>query len=192
VPFSCSKRSEITGNILLTTGSGNVGVGAQIPAAKLHVRGDTKVDGPLSLAADESALAARDNVVAEWVPYSHSIEQLEPGTVVTMDPTLGGVITAAARAYDPSVFGVVARDPAVTIGWGPQPRNAPIAHSGRVVVKADATFGPIRPGDLLVTSPEQGHAMRASDELIRPGTVIGKALSALPEGRGEILALLMN
>jgi hypothetical protein len=71
-----------------------------------------------------------------------------------------------------------------------------VAQSGRVRIKADAKFGAIRPGDLLVTSPTRGHAMRSKPVKVgghlvhRPGTVIGKALEALPKGQGEILVLL--
>ena len=68
----------------------------------------------------------------------------------------------------------------------PGPGKLLIAHSGRVRIKADATYGAIRPGDLLVASPTRGHAMRGRGDKVRPGTVIGKALEALPAGRGEI------
>jgi hypothetical protein len=63
-------------------------------------------------------------------------------------------------------------------------------------VKADASFGKIRPGDLLVTSPTDGHVMRSKPVKIsgqtihRPGTLVGKALEGLDSGRGEILVLL--
>ena len=66
---------------------------------------------------------------------------------------------------------------------------------GRVVtlgafrtVKVDATNGPIRPGDLLVDSSRSGHAMAAAHPEV--GTVIGKALGALPVGTGEIAAFV--
>jgi hypothetical protein len=63
-------------------------------------------------------------------------------------------------------------------------------------VKVDASFGPIQVGDLLVSSPTPGYAMRSTPvelagiQLHRPGTVLGKALQALPTGQGEILVLL--
>ena len=71
-----------------------------------------------------------------------------------------------------------------------------IAQSGRVRAKVDATRGAIRIGDLLVTSPTPGHAMRSEPlrlgdhAMHRPGTILGKALEALPSGKGEILVLL--
>ena len=71
-----------------------------------------------------------------------------------------------------------------------------IATTGRVKIKVDATGAPISIGDLLVTSDVPGTAMKSQPidvggaKIHRPGTVIGKALQALPGGRGEILVLL--
>jgi hypothetical protein len=64
-------------------------------------------------------------------------------------------------------------------------------------VKVDASYGAVAIGDLLVTSATPGHAMRSVPVELggvpvhRPGTLIGKALEPLAEGRGEILVLLM-
>jgi hypothetical protein len=60
-------------------------------------------------------------------------------------------------------------------------------------VKVDARYGAVAVGDLLVTSPTTGHAMRATDSggtTIKPGTLLGKALESLANGQGEILVLL--
>jgi hypothetical protein len=51
-------------------------------------------------------------------------------------------------------------------------------------IKVDASYNPIRPGDLLVVSPNPGHAMRADSP--QPGTVIGKALGELSTGTGVL------
>jgi len=65
-----------------------------------------------------------------------------------------------------------------------------------VKVKVDATNGPIKIGDLLVTSDKEGFAMKSMPVEIggvrihRPGTLIGKALEPLAQGTGEILVLL--
>lgn len=67
--------------------------------------------------------------------------------------------------------------------------HAAIALSGTVPCKVDAGYGAIKVGDLLVTSPTPGHAMRADDP--RPGTVIGKALESLDAGSGTIRVLVM-
>ena len=70
------------------------------------------------------------------------------------------------------------------------------AQSGRVRIKVDARYGAIEAGDLLVTSPTPGYAMKSKPVkaggvvMHRPGTILGKALESLPSGKGEILVLL--
>ena len=67
--------------------------------------------------------------------------------------------------------------------------RAPVALSGIVLCKVDATFGSIQVGDLLTTSPVAGHAMRAADPA--PGTILGKALEGLEDGSAAIRVLVM-
>lgn len=68
--------------------------------------------------------------------------------------------------------------------------RAPVAMTGTVQVKVDASYGAIRTGDLLISSPTAGHAMRAEDPAAQ-GTVVGKALEPLESGRGLIRMLAM-
>ena len=71
-----------------------------------------------------------------------------------------------------------------------------VATTGRLRVKVDATRGPIRVGDLLVTSDTRGYAMKSEPIVVNgrsihsPGTLIGKALEPLEKGAGEIMVLL--
>ena len=162
---------------------GYVGVGTAAPSALLHVAGDAQVDGNI---------AAKYQDVAEWVD---SAEALAPGTVVVVDKTRANGVTGSRRAYDASVAGAVSVKPGLVLGQQ-APGKALVAQSGRVRVKVDARYGAIRAGDLLVTSPTPGHAMRSRPlkvngaALHRPGTILGKALEPLPKGQGEILVLL--
>jgi hypothetical protein len=57
-----------------------------------------------------------------------------------------------------------------------------------MVVNVDAGYGAIQPGDLLISSPTPGHAMRADNPAI--GTVIGKALSGLESGTGSVAIMV--
>jgi hypothetical protein len=52
------------------------------------------------------------------------------------------------------------------------------------LIKVDASYDVIQPGDLLTPSPNPGYAMRATDA--PPGTIIGKALETLETGQGTI------
>jgi hypothetical protein len=66
----------------------------------------------------------------------------------------------------------------------------PVALTGRVYVKVDATHGAIEPGDLLTTSPTPGHAMKADDPGRAHGTILGKAMTGLESGTGLVLVLV--
>ncbi len=162
---------------------GYVGVGTATPTAPLHVAGDAVVDGNI---------AAKYQDVAEWVATA---EDLTPGTVVVVDVARVDRVRGSRRAYDVAVAGAVSAKPGLVLGQR-APGKVLVAQSGRVRVKVDATYGAIRAGDLLVTSPTPGYAMRSrplrvsGTTLHRPGTILGKALEPLPKGRGEILVLL--
>ena len=67
--------------------------------------------------------------------------------------------------------------------------HAAVALSGTVDCRVDADYGAIEVGDLLVTSPTPGRAMRSDDPA--PGTVIGKALGRLPKGQGLVKIWVM-
>ena len=72
----------------------------------------------------------------------------------------------------------------------PHAGRLPIALSGKVYCRVDASSEPVHVGDLLVSSPTRGHAMKASDPIRAFGAVIGKALRRLEAGRGLIPILV--
>jgi hypothetical protein len=130
--------------------------------------------------------------VAEKFPVSESVE---PGMVVAIDPDHPGQLRLSRAAYDHRVAGVVSGAnglPAGTIlGHLPGHEDAPpIALTGRVWVRCDATSGPIEPGDFLTTSDTPGHAMRVNDRSMAQGAIIGKAMTSLERGRGLVLVLV--
>ena len=137
-------------------------------------------------------IGAKYQDVAEWVP---SRQELVAGTVVTLDTEKSNQVMASSQAYDTRVAGVVSAQPGITLGEAGVGKLL-VATTGRVKVKVDATRGPIRIGDLLVTSDKEGFAMKSEPMMIggrqihTPGTLIGKALEPLARGTGEILVLL--
>jgi hypothetical protein len=115
-------------------------------------------------------------------------EGLEPGDVVVIGPE--GILQRACRPNDGAVAGVYSTRPGVEGHRDAEPRTTvPVALSGLVPVKVTDEGGPIRPGDLLVSSSTPGNAMRAP-EAPMPGTVIGKAMQSFPGGRGVIEMLV--
>jgi hypothetical protein len=118
---------------------------------------------------------------------------ITPGTVLVIGT--GGALEESSLAYDRKVAGVVSGagkfKPGIVLDKRNHPENRqPIALAGKVYCKADADFGPIEVGDLLTTSPTAGHAMKAQDPSRAFGALLGKALGALPDGRGLIPVLV--
>jgi len=118
-----------------------------------------------------------------WLPV---VEPVERGDVLALDPDRPGLLRRAATMADSSLIGIASGPSRVSARGG---LEAPVAVSGIVELRADAGFGEIRPGDLLVASPTPGHATRALEVL--PGTVVGKAIDPLAVGTGTIRALVM-
>lgn len=120
-------------------------------------------------------------------------EPCELGSVMVIAD--GARLRVSSETYDRKVAGVLsgagAHRPGVVLGrrGGPGQR-LPLALSGRVYCKADATHAPIAVGDLLTTSAFPGHAMKAEDPQRAFGAVIGKALASLTTGRGLLPVLV--
>jgi hypothetical protein len=127
-------------------------------------------------------------------------ESVEPGDVLVIDRASAGKMRRGFEGHDPGVIGVVSENTGMVMGsqspaLTDEEAGAEVAHraevamAGAVSCKVDAAFGAIWPGDLLVTSPTPGHAMRTESPL--PGTIVGKALEPLDEGTGLIRVLVM-
>jgi hypothetical protein len=122
--------------------------------------------------------------------------QVEPGMLLSIDPERPGRLAVSTDSYDRKVAGIISGAGGVKPGllMGQQGTIAdgayPVALTGRVYCLADASEHPIRPGDLLTTSDVPGHAMRVTDHVRASGAIIGKAMTALAEGRGRILVLV--
>jgi hypothetical protein len=122
-------------------------------------------------------------------------EELAPGTVVIIDDENPGKVMMSDGAYDTRVAGIISGAGGVKPGLrlqqdGMLEGTHHMALSGRVYVKADASSGKIKPGDLLTTSSTAGHAMKVKDHAKAQGAILGKAMTGLDKGTGLVLVLV--
>src|SRR3990172_12195060 len=90
-----------TDEVMRIKSNGNVGIGTTSPSSKLHVAGDAKITGDLTV---DGNIAAKYQDVAEWV---RTPVPLKPGTVVVIDPLESNRVLPASQSHDTRVAGVV-------------------------------------------------------------------------------------
>jgi hypothetical protein len=186
------RDSDGTTKVLLSTygptllNGGNVGIGV-FPTSKLEVDGRTKTS--------ELEITGGSDL-SEHFDIDNSEQEIKQGMVVCIDPESPGKLVLSSNAYDRKVAGIVSGAGGVRTGllMGQKDSVAngayPVALTGRVYCRADASSGSIEPGDLLTTSDTPGHAMKVSNYESAQGAILGKAMSTLEEGQGLVLVLV--
>ncbi len=175
-----------SGDFMTVTGDGNVGIGTGSPTSKLTVAGTAEmnvvqINGGSDLAEPFEVMDTR--------------EEIEPGTLLSIDDKNPGKLRITTTEYDTKIAGIVSGaggiNPGITLHQdGFTEGNTYVAIAGRVYCKADASFGAIQPGDLVTSSPVPGYAMKATDRDRSQGAIVGKAMSGLKDGRGLVLILV--
>jgi hypothetical protein len=128
-------------------------------------------------------------------PFEMSNQRIAAGSVVVIDAEHPGKLKLSAEPYDSHVAGVVSGANGVNPGISLRQRDTMdgeqnVALTGRVYVRATASNGPIRPGDLLTTSAFAGRAMKVIDHARAQGAILGKAMTKLDDGDGLVLVLV--
>ena len=118
---------------------------------------------------------------------------IEPGVVMVIDND--GRLQISSKPYDRGVAGVISGagnlKPGIVFNrQKSRDLRAPLAMLGKVFCKVDADQCPIKVGDMLTTSNTQGHAMKATNRSKAFGSVIGKALQSLKQGKNMIPILV--
>jgi len=176
--------------------SGNVGIGVSNPNAKLTVKAN---DGQQVLFKGYNDNNQMIIEIGEGLDYAESFpvdqhQDITAGTVVCIDPEHPGKLTQSTEAYDKKVAGIISGANNLNHGirlGDIHIDDLPVALAGRVYCKVDSSYGSIRPGDLLTTSPTPGHAMIVTDYLRGQGAILGKAMESISDGsKGEILVLV--
>jgi hypothetical protein len=131
---------------------------------------------------------------AEMMTVEGDRASYEPGDVLVIGDAQDRAVALSSSPYSQAVIGVHSTAPGF-VGGHPvsdddPPGSVPVTVLGIVPCKATTENGPIRRGDLLVTSATPGHAMRADEP--PPGTILGKALEPLDASQdtGVILVLV--
>ncbi|MBC8096681.1 MAG: hypothetical protein H7Y43_12800, partial [Akkermansiaceae bacterium] len=121
---------------------------------------------------------------------------VQAGMVVSIDPENPGKLTASSKAYDRNAAGVISGaggiNPGMIMGQAGSIADGkhPVALTGRVYCMVDASFGAIRPGDLITSSDTAGHGMKVTDHARAQGAIVGKAMTGLESGKGLVLVLV--
>lgn len=161
--------------------------------------------GDYGVASKKKMIATQFEVgnadIAEYFPVRGP--EAEPGDVMVIAESAKMELERCAKEYDCHAAGVVSTAPGVAlakkdgvISPGHNEGEKLIAMAGRVPCKVDASYGAIRPGDLLTTSQTPGHARKAemielNGRQIAPmGAIIGKALESWDQGAGVIRILV--
>jgi len=138
---------------------------------------------------------------AEALPACGEKSGYEAGDVLVASETAPGKVEKACRPNDPRLVGVYSTRPGM-LGADKNGEtrvdadDLPVAVVGIVPTKVSTENGPIRVGDPLTTSATPGYAMKASAERVgrveiyQTGTILGKALEPLGDGKGVIKVLV--
>ncbi|MEZ6255396.1 MAG: hypothetical protein R3B92_01295 [Patescibacteria group bacterium] len=132
-------------------------------------------------------VAAQDltSGVAVSVPVSTEIFNKEDifGKILSYD---SGTFAVATSEYDPSMYGVVVRNPVISLQDTSLDESLLVVSQGTAYVTASNTNGNIYEGDFITSSSNSGIAQLAT----RSGTILGVALEDLVydnSGKGELL-----
>lgn len=204
-----NEGSTYSASGVLVDQSGNVGIGFD-PSNAYSAHGRLEVNGSVTLTPGTGAsITFADNTVqgtawngvltggdyAESVDVSGDRGEYEPGDVLVIDPNSDGKFLKASAPYSTLVAGIYSTRPGV-IGRRQLTARAkmkdevPMAMTGIVPTKVSTENGPVKPGDLLVTSSQPGYAMKGTDRGQMLGAVIGKAIGHLDGGTGVIEAVV--
>lgn len=131
--------------------------------------------------------------IAELFEPSQKNDGLESGDIVVLDEEEEKKIKKSSHSYSTLIVGVVSTNPNMTMGLLEDNSNEdhpPVALLGRVPTKVTTENGPIKIGDLIVSSSKPGYGMRCEDYDKCQGAVVGKATENLESGEGLIEVLI--
>lgn len=133
--------------------------------------------------------------VAEFFAVEGERAGYEPGDLLVISTESDRTVTLSSEPYSTLVAGVHATKPGVLLTErhvdADHADMVPMGVVGVVPTKVSAENGPIRRGDLLVSSSTPGHAMKGTDRSRMLGAIVGKALEGFDgPGTGTIRVMV--
>ncbi len=179
---------RIDSGIVVNAVGGNLYLGMTKGVHKFRVdtNGETFADGGYQSSGAD---------FAESMAVRGSKSLYEPGDLLVIERGAQRRLTRSHTPYSTLVAGIYSTKPGMlatphNIDDETVKREVPLAIVGIVPCKVTAQNGPIREGDLLVTSSRPGYAMKGTNRQRMLGAVVGKALEPLPKGIGVIQVLV--
>ncbi|HEY3430376.1 MAG TPA: hypothetical protein VGK39_06845 [Cyclobacteriaceae bacterium] len=140
--------------------------------------------------------------VAELFDVEGERNQYEPGDVLIISENTDRTVEKSNAPNSTKVAGVYATKPGVILTEKTIEENldelVPMGVVGVIPTKVCLENGPIKRGDLLVTSSTTGHAMKAIPvvingvEIFPTGAILGKALENFNSGDRGLIKVLVN
>ena len=180
--------NTLNGGIFINSQGGNIILGENNGSREFRV----DISGNVHIAGAYETGGAD---FAESMAVHGSKSGYEAGDLLVIDRGAERSLALSRRPYSTLVAGIYSTKPGV-LGSphemdDPQiDKEVPLAVVGIVPCKVTAQNGPIREGDLLVTSSRPGYAMKGIDRRRMLGAVVGKALQPLAKGDGVIQVLV--
>ena len=134
--------------------------------------------------------------VAEAFEVENEINLYTPGEVLVISTANDRRVEKCRAPYSTLVIGVYATKPGVLLSErdieADLSDTIPVGVVGVIPTKVCGENGPIRRGDLLVTSSTPGHAMKGTDRERMFGATLGKALENFDGTGTGIIRVLVN
>lgn len=155
----------------------------------IWTRGNINADGNIhargTITSEGADFAERFAVVGSIAAYT-------PGDVLQISHEADRHLERTAEPYSRRIAGVYATKPGVLLGTLDSATSVPLGVVGVIPTKVTNEGGPIRRGDLLVTSSTPGHAMKGDPDRIGVGMVIGRALQDFDGAETGMIEVLVN
>lgn len=198
------RDDEGNGALFLDGQNGELNLGTIGNSGRMNVKNRFSGNDSITLDGNSGEIKVTGDIILENADFAEEFDaenckNLEPGVVLTLNEEgYQDSVAISDTAYDRKVVGVYSGAgsyrPGLILDRKPSTekrRRIPVAMMGKVYCKVDASWSPIKRGDLLVSSDTLGHAMKATDPIRSVGSILGKALKSFDRGKGLVPILAM-